>query len=483
MQYAYSVESTRRLEASVLADVGDDALMQRAAHGLFVHAARFLSEVRGGTYGARVLIMVGPGNNGGDALFAGSRLAARGCHVVAVRCLGEPHPAGLAALRRAGGRLLDLTDLTGDDAVGCDLMLDGVLGIGGRPGLPEAVAAWAARFADWGVPVVAVDLPSGVAADTGAVPQASFRAQRTVTFGSVKPCHLLEPARSHCGRVEVVDIGLPLGSAEAALSAWEADDVVLGWPVPGPTDDKYARGVVGVDTGSDRYPGAAVLSTFGAVYGGAGMVRFNGPERAARIVGEQLPNVVFGEGRVQSWVLGSGWGDRPDGRERIVALIETGVFLVLDADALLNLPPDLNPDQVLLTPHAGELARMLDRDREAVTDDPVGAVREAARRTGATVLLKGATQLVHRPEGPVHVAVPGPAWTGQAGSGDTLGGLCAALLAAGHSTVTAGVRAASMQAMTATDLPGPVPPQELARHAARLIGRLTGPSPGSGRRT
>ncbi len=283
MRYAYSVEETRRLEAAAMVRVGDDALMQRAAHGLSIHVARFLSEARGRTYGARVLILVGPGNNGGDALFAGQRLAARGCAVRAVRCLGEPHAYGLAALLAAGGTLIDLAELTSEDVVGpysgADVVLDGVLGIGGRPGLPEAVAEWAGRFDVWDVPIIAVDLPSGVAADTGAVPRAAFRARRTVTFGSLKPCHLIEPARSRCGRVEVVDIGLDVASTEADLEAWEPADVVTGWPVPGPTDDKYARGVVGVDTGSDRYPGAAVLSTFGAVHGGAGMVRFNGPDR------------------------------------------------------------------------------------------------------------------------------------------------------------------------------------------------------------
>ena len=145
---------------------------------------------------------------------------------------------------------------------------------------------------------------------------------------------------------------------------------------------------------------------------------------------------------------------------------------MIDADGLTHLPAELDPDQVLLTPHAGELARLLDRDRQAVTDDPVAAVRTAAARTGATVLLKGATQVVHHPGGRTQVAVPGPAWTGQAGSGDTLAGLCAALLAAGQSTATAGVRAASIQAMTAADLPGPLPPQDLVRHTAALIGRL-----------
>ena len=344
MRYAYSVAETRRLEAAAMAEVGDDALMQRAAHGLAVHVARFLTETRNRVYGTRVLILVGPGNNGGDALFAGARLAVRGCAVLAVRCLGEPHAGGLAALRAAGGRLIDLTDLTSDDVVGSDVLLDGVLGIGGRPGLPDALADWEGRLAVGNVPVIAVDLPSGVAADTGAVPAAAFRAARTITFGSLKPCHLIEPARSRCGRVEVVDIGLDLAGTEGDLRAWEPADVVAGWPVPGPTDDKYARGVVGVDTGSDRYPGAAVLSTFGAVYGGAGMVRFNGPERAA---GDRRPTTAQrGVRRGAGAVLGArvGLGRPADGRERIEALVETGVFLVRRRRrACATCPPNSTP--------------------------------------------------------------------------------------------------------------------------------------------
>jgi hydroxyethylthiazole kinase-like uncharacterized protein yjeF len=472
VRYAYTVAQTRALEAAAMAVVGDAALMQRAAHGLSVRSADLLARTRGTVYGARVVILVGPGNNGGDALYAGQRLARRGCAVTAVLALGQPHAAGLASLLAAGGRLVEGEALGDQDLVGVDLVIDGVLGIGGRPGLPDRLAALAAAAEARSVPVVAVDLPSGVLADSGQAPSGSVRATRTVTFGTYKPCHLVEPAASRSGLIELVDIGLDLTGTAPALAAWEPDDVAARWPVPGPASDKYARGVVGIDTGSDAYPGAGVLSTIGAVYGGAGMVRYRGARASAEIIGRELPNVVFGEGRVQSWLVGSGWGDRADGAEMIIRLIGSGVPVVIDADGLRHLP-DRVPGTTLLTPHAGELARLLECERGDVTADPLAAVRSGADSTGATVLLKGATQLVATPgTETVEVAVPGPAWTGQAGSGDVLGGLCAAVLAAGVGARTAAVLAASVQAMAAGRFPGPLPPQELARHCAAVIGEL-----------
>ncbi len=347
-----------------------------------------------------------------------------------------------------------------------------MLGIGGRAGLPGPVADLVGRLAAAGAPLLAVDLPSGVAADTGAVPAEAVAAAATVTFGTRKPCHLLEPARRRCGPVRVVDIGLDPTGTPPALRQWEAADVAGRWPVPGPTSDKYTRGVVGVDTGSEQYPGAGVLSTHGAVYAGAGMVRFTGPDAARTALHQLLPNVVYGDGRVQAWLLGSGWGDRPDGRQRVATALEQGLPLVVDADGLRFLP-DRVPDHVLLTPHAGELARLLGVARTAVTDDPVGAVRAAADRTGATVLLKGATQLVAAPgAATVDVAVPGPGWTGQAGSGDVLGGICGTLVAAGLPVREAAVCAASVQALAARTHPGPLPPQDLARRLPRVVAEL-----------
>ncbi len=484
---AYGVESVRTLEAAAIERIGDDdVLMQRAAAGLAAAVARELAGLRSRVYGTRVLIMVGPGNNGGDALFAGARLARRGAAVTAVRCLGEPHARGLAALLAAGGRVIALDELDvlpldrrgrrPQRPLGFDLAVDGVLGIGGRPGLPEPVDALAVALRDSGpTPIVAVDLPSGVAADTGAVPGTAIQARRTVTFGVAKPCHLLEPARSACGAIEVVDIGIAGHDpdAERWLQQADEDELATCWPYPDARSDKYSRGVVGVHAGSDQYPGAGFLATTGAVYGGAGMVRFLGTDKPAELIRRQLPNVVFSPGRVQAHLLGSGWGDQVDGREEVAAAVESGLPTVVDADGLTFLP-ERCPDNWLLTPHAGELARLLGQERAWVTEDPVRAVRAAAERTGATVLLKGASQLVVTPDDPsfIRVALPGPAWTGQAGSGDVLGGICAALLAAGQPPQLAGLLGASIQALTATRHPGPVPPQQLAERLPDTIAAL-----------
>jgi hydroxyethylthiazole kinase-like uncharacterized protein yjeF len=294
-----------------------------------------------------------------------------------------------------------------------------------------------------------------------------------VTFGELKPCHLVQPALSYCGAVTVADIGLGADHEEAPdLVGLDEDELARTWPYPTERSDKYSRGVVGVDAGSDQYPGAAVMSVYGAVYGGAGYVRFLGAERPAATISDQLPNVVFSPGRVQAHLFGSGWGERSDGAEVLSRAAEEGHPAVVDADGLGYLPKPA-PANWLLTPHAGELARLLEQERSWVEEDPVRAVRAGARQTGATVLLKGATQLVAAPDGgPVLVAVPGPAWTAQAGSGDVLGGVCAALLAAGLDAPKAGQLGASVQAVAAGRHPGVLAPQELARAVGQTLGRL-----------
>jgi hydroxyethylthiazole kinase-like uncharacterized protein yjeF len=483
MLEAYGVDTIRAHEAAAIERVGEDTLMQRAASGLAAAVARAAVRLRGQVYGTRIMVLVGPGNNGGDALFAGARLARRGAAVTAVRCLGTPHPRGLAALQAAGGRLIDIGDLglvedqrvRGQPRPETDLVVDGVLGIGGRPGLPDDVARLAGAVAGFRIPTIAVDLPSGVGADTGTVPGAAFWADRTVTFGERKPCHLIEPARQRCGQVEVVDIGLgsiPPGTSDLWLSQLEEFDLATGWPYPDARSDKYSRGVVGIDTGSDTYPGAAIMTVHGAVHAGAGMVRFLGADRPAQVIGSQLPNVVFAPGRVQAQLFGSGWGERADGADVLQSALDSGLPTVVDADGLKYLPERL-PDHWLLTPHAGELAALLGEERSWVTDDPVRAVLAGVAKTGATVLLKGATQLVAGPDRDrVEIALPGPGWTGQAGSGDTLGGMCAAVLAAGRATAEAAVLAASLQAYTASRHPGAIPPVRLAELAAEELGRL-----------
>ena len=482
MRYAYTAAAIRAAEAEILAATGDGVLMQRAAAGLASALRRELRSRRGRVYGARVLVLAGDGNNGGDALFAAARLAGRGVRVAAWRTGSGVHEAGWRALAAAGGHEVDAAGARRELAH-ADLVVDGVAGLSGRAGWRAEVADFARACVAAGVPVVAVDLPSGIPADppftalTAAgeqpepvpVPAAArsvtgnglathFAACLTVTFGGRKLCHAIEPARSACGRIETVDIGLP--PMEPELECWEPSDVAAVWPVPTPGDDKYSRGVVGVDAGSLRYPGAAVMVATGAVRAGAGMVRFTGEPGIAAAVLARLPNVVTTAGRVQALVLGSGWGDRPDGPDVVAGAVATGLPLVIDADALTMLPYRLHP-QVLLTPHAGELGRFLGIAREQVLADPVAAVRQAVVRTGGTVLLKGATQLVGTPgQGRVKVAVPGPAWTAQAGSGDLLAGICGALLAAGLTAPVAAVVGASIQAMAAADR-GAVAPQDL----------------------
>lgn len=464
MDHGYTVAQIRQAEAAAMAVRGPDELMQRAAAGLAAAVLRRLRD--GGAYGARVLLVVGSGNNGGDALFAGSRLAARGVAVSAWRTATTVHEAGWAAFLAAGGRERDAAGARAQ-LPQQRLVVDGVAGIGSRPGLEPEVAGFAEACRTLAVPVVAVDLPSGLAPEPPFAYAPHFTAAVTVTFGGHKLCHLLEPARTSCGEVEMVDLGLEL--PEPTVSRWTAEDLAAAWPVPDARSDKYSRGVVGLDTGSVDYPGAAVLSAAGAVGAGAGMVRYLGPLPVAPRVLDRFPNVVVGQGRVQALVVGSGWGERKD-TGVVARAMSAGVPMVVDADALRHLPTRGGHAAAVLTPHAGELARLLGLQRAEVEDDPLVAVRTAAERTGCTVLLKGSTQYVATP-GDVRVwlAVPGPGWSAQAGSGDVLAGVCGTLLAAGLAPFEAALGAASVQAMAAGQYAGPLPPQDVAERVAGVV--------------
>src|SRR6478735_6891082 len=203
MRRAHTVEQVRAAEAELMAQLPEGVLMQRAATGL----ATAIGELLGSVYAARVLLLVGAGDNGGDALWAGARLARRGAAVEAVLLSSKVHLDGLAALRDAGGRTVSV-----EDARKPDVVVDGIVGIGGRPGLrPEAEAALSHLA---GVPVVAVDVPSGVDVDTGRLEGGHVRADVTVTFGTHKVGHLVDPAAQACGVVHLVDIGLDLPDAD-----------------------------------------------------------------------------------------------------------------------------------------------------------------------------------------------------------------------------------------------------------------------------
>jgi len=418
MRGAHTVQQVRDAEAELMATLPEGALMQRAATGL----AHAVIDLMGGAYGRRVVLLVGAGHNGGDALWAGAMLARRGVAVEAWLLAEEVYAEGLAALRGAGGRVAEP-----HDDHHADVALDGIVGIGGRPGLrPRAVAALKHLG---GVPVVAVDTPSGVDVDTGELAGPHVTASLTVTFGTLKVAHLVDPASAACGVVHLVDLGLDLPAP--AVEALQPADVRRLLPRPDRDAHKYTRGVVGIRAGSTDYPGAARLCVAGAASGLVGMVRYVGD--AAEAVSADHPEVV-GDGRVQAWVVGSGGGDGAG--VQLAAALDDGVPLVVDADALTHLDGPLPVDAVL-TPHAGELAAMTGADRADIEARPLAHARAAAARYGAVVLLKGRHTLVAHPDGRVRATTTGLPWLATAGAGDVLAGLVGALLASGLSTYDA----------------------------------------------
>ncbi|HEX4685164.1 MAG TPA: NAD(P)H-hydrate epimerase [Nocardioides sp.] len=456
MRSAHTVEQVRAAERALMAALPEGTLMQRAAAGL----ATSVVDLLGGAYGRRLLLLVGSGDNGGDALCAGAMLARRGASVEAVAVSETVHEAGLAALRAAGGRLVELGEVAAPDVV-----IDGIVGIGGRPGLRDR-AREAVEVVS-GVPVVAVDVPSGVDVDSGRLDGDHVRAALTVTFGTHKVCHLVEPAASACGVVQLVEIGLDLPEAE--VTAFQSSDVSDLLPAPGGDAQKYTRGVVGIRAGSQRYPGAGVLSTAGASTGLVGMVRYAGGAPEAVLAAH--PEVVVGAGRVQAWVVGSG-GDA-DAREALAAARSDGVPMVVDADALQHLKAPVDRP-VLLTPHAGELAAMLGVERGEIEAEQLSFVRRAAKEYAATVLLKGEHTLVAEPDGCVRVTTSGTPWLATAGAGDVLGGLCGALLAAGLTPFDAGAVGSWLHGAAATYAShgGPITAPAVARSIPHVVAAL-----------
>ncbi len=424
-----------------MASLPEGALMQRAAAGLaYAVIGHLRGRGLGGAYGKRVVLLVGSGDNGGDALYAGALLARRGARVEAWLLSDRAHAGGLAALRAAGGSVSSGVVSTSTGAF--DVVVDGIVGIGGKPGLrPDAEEALALLA---GIPVVSVDTPSGVCVDTGQVDGAHVTADLTVTFGTYKPCHLLDPAASACGTVQLVDIGLDLPTP--VIESLEAADVAALMPRPAPDVHKYSRGVVGLRVGSATYPGAALLAVSGANTGLAGMVRYVGT--ASEWVKRHNPEVV-GDGQAQAWVVGSG---SADGANSALAFARaSGVPLVIDADSLRPLTGPLGVPAIL-TPHAGELATLIREDRGEIEARPLHYARLAAQRFDAVVLLKGRRTTIASPDPdtPVRVNTTGTSWLATAGSGDVLGGLIGSLLAAGLAPIDAASAGAWLHGAAAT---------------------------------
>ncbi|HVE63113.1 MAG TPA: NAD(P)H-hydrate dehydratase [Mycobacteriales bacterium] len=448
MRPVYTAEEIRGLERAAMtssrgAERATEAELIRRASWAVAHRA---ADLMGGTYGRRVLVACGPGHNGADALWAGVHLARRGAAVSACRLRpddadGQSRDAA-AALALAGGRLID-----GPAPAAFDVAIDGLTGLGFAPraGTEDSrLASLAGELRASSAVVVAVDLPSGVAADTGCAADWAVRADVTVTFGALKIGLVVGRGADLAGVVEVVDIGLG-ALPTASTRILDADDVAGMLPAVHAASTKYSRGVVGVVAGGPAYVGAAVLCAGGALRAGAGMVRLHAHPATVEVVRARWPEVVGVEldpeavrqdEKVDTWVVGPGLGTDDDATDVVQAVLSSSPPVVVDADAITIVArhPALLSGRLgatVLTPHAGEFRRLAGGSAEEIAGDPLAAARRAAAELHAWVLLKGMRTVVASPDGDALINPTGTPWLATAGTGDVLAGAIGTLLAAG----------------------------------------------------
>ena len=453
----------RAAEACAIADGATvESLMERAGAGV-AEAVRRLAT------GAPVLMLCGPGNNGGDGYVAARILAANGVDV-RVAVLGEPKTDAAMAARKAWGRAVDPLA----DASAAPILVDALFGTGLSRAPDAAMTMTLGRLIEAAALSIAVDLPSHVDTDTGALLAEEHvgPVDLTLALGAVKPAHVLMPSAHYCGTVRLIDIGVdPRGATMHApvptviqrpafvLPTWESH--------------KYSRGLVVVIAG--RMPGAAHLAAKAAARAGAGYVL---------LLGEALPSPSFPDAIVhRAWsadalreaiagktnvaiVVGPGLGRDHEGRSKLAAAIATGKALVIDGDAL-HLLDDAAldgfakrdwPDSVTLTPHGGEFVRVFGE----WSGSKIDAARAAALRAGATVVFKGADTVIAGRDGSVAVTVPGSPWLSTAGSGDVLAGAVAAAICSVATVSENGTAAVWMHAEAARRLGGAFIADDLA---------------------
>jgi hydroxyethylthiazole kinase-like uncharacterized protein yjeF len=404
-----------------------------------------------------ILVVAGRGNNGGDGFVAATELVARGRSVSIILLCERETLQGDAALAARGwkGPVLPCNAM----AIGAPaLIVDALFGAGlNRPVKGDPLDIIEAINAS-GVPVLSVDLPSGINGTTGAVMGVAVRATETVTFFRSKPGHLLLPGRVHCGRVRVVDIGIEAGVLDEIrpLTFENIPDLWCeSFPVPRIDGHKYARGHAVVVSGDISATGAARLAARGALRAGAGLVTMASPRDALAINASALTAVMIraidttaefadllADKRLNACVIGPGAGVGEATRELVLAALSAQRGLVMDADALTSFadaPNQLfdsmksfdNP-QVILTPHRGEFQRLFrEITNHNLLRSKLEEARLAAKTSGAVVLLKGPDTVVASPDGRAAVAANAPPWLATAGAGDVLAGMIGGFLAQG----------------------------------------------------
>ena len=440
-----------------------EQLMENAGR----EVARVAAEIAGGTYGRRAVVVCGKGNNGGDGLVAARYLERRGMRVTAI-LLADPEAfqgeagANLRRFEALGGRVRDFEPARfRRELRRADVAIDAIFGTGfrGRPEGEHRRAIEALSEAE--VPVVAVDIPSGVEGETGAVRDVAVVAEVTVTFGAPKPGIIFFPGASHAGLPHVVDIGFPPDLVTSHLWLMERSDAARLLPPRPPETHKRSAGVVLAMAGSRAMTGAAALVAGAAYRAGAGLVMLAVPRGILPVVEGLITEATFLpldetedgtvaesawdvlEGRleaVDAVAVGPGLTTHPSTADLVRRLVaESPRPLVVDADALnafAGRGADLaaRRSDAVLTPHAGEFARLIGVSAQEVAEDRVALARKASAEYGATVLLKGSRTVVAEPDGRTIVTATGGPFLATGGTGDVLTGTIAALVAAGLST-------------------------------------------------
>ena len=369
------------------------------------------------------LILCGPGNNGGDGYVIARILRERGM-TVRVAALGEPQsPAAKAAKEKWGGEAQPL----GENQA-APLLVDALFGTGLKRGLDNEAGAALHRLVHAAEVRVAVDLPSGIATDDGRLLSSVPDFDLTVTFQTLKPAHLLQPAARYMGRITICDIGI-----EAESSLHEIGRPAI--PTPGPDDHKYSRGYVAVVAG--EMPGATALASAAAARSGVGYVRLFANEQVPGVPSAIVQNRVSGawldDARIGAVAIGPGLGRGDKAQALLEDALRSDHPLVLDADALTLLaaagPECLQSARhiPILSPHAGEFSRLFG----ALEGSKVDQAREAARRARAVIVFKGADTVVAHPDGRAAISAPATSWLASAGTGDVLTGIIAAMRAKG----------------------------------------------------
>ena len=409
MRPIFTAAAMRAAEQSAIsAGTPETELMERAGAAL----AKTAWQVAGAM---PVLILCGPGNNGGDGYVAARHLAARGVEV-RVACLGEP---GTDAAKEAKRHARTRYEVLGHETESSPLLIDCLFGTGLKKPLEDAVLEQYRRLSSAARLRIACDVPSGVEADSGAMLSDHPGTDFCVTFGALKPAHRLAPAMHRCGQVILADLGIKIASDWFEIAAPDL-------PPLDPDGHKFTRGLVHLLAG--KMPGAIGLSARAAARSGAGYVRVSTSRAIDNLPSSivQTDTAEVNDPRIGCLVVGPGLGDIP----QVLTLALTAARpVVIDADAIGHVgePDRLRGHDTILTPHAGEFAELFGTLPGSKADQALAA----AKASGAVVVFKGSDTLVASPDGRLGFAPPAPAWLATAGTGDVLAGIIAAMRARG----------------------------------------------------